>query len=104
MWTNWLIENKINLIKEKQQKLNTLFKQVHEYIKDNGQTQIIPVIIGQNDKTIKTATYLQEKGYFVLPVRVPTVPSNTARLRLSLTADITFEEMKTFFEIIKEQL
>ncbi len=104
MWTNWLIENKINLIKEKQQKLNTLFKQVHEYIKDNGQTQIIPVIIGQNDKTIKTATYLQEKGYFVLPVRVPTVPPNTARLRLSLTADITFEEMKTFFEIIKEQL
>lgn len=104
MWTNWLIENQINLIKEKQKKLNILFKKVHEYIKDNGQTQIIPVIIGQNDKTIKTATYLQEKGYFVLPVRVPTVPPNTARLRLSLTADITFEEMKTFFKIIKEQL
>ena len=104
MWTNWLIENKINLIKEKQQKLNTLFKQVHEYIQDTRQTQIIPVIIGQNKQTIEIANKLQDEGFFVLPVRVPTVPPNTARLRLSLTADITFEEMKTFFEIIKEQL
>jgi len=104
MWTNWLIENKINLIKEKQQKLNTLFKQVHEYIKDNGQTQIIPVIIGQNKQTVEIANKLQDEGFFVLPVRVPTVPQNTARLRLSLTADITFEEMKALFKIIKEQL
>lgn len=104
MWTNWLIENKINLIKEKKQKLNTLFKHVHEYIKDNGQTQIIPVIIGQNKQTVEISNKLQNEGFFVLPVRVPTVPPNTARLRLSLTADITFEEMKTFFEIIKEQL
>ena len=104
MWTNWLIENKINLIKEKKQKLNTLFKHVHEYIKDNGQTQIIPVIIGQNKQTVEISNKLQDEGFFVLPVRVPTVPPNTARLRLSLTADITFEEMKTFFEIIKEQL
>ncbi len=104
MWTSWLIENKINLIKEKEQKLNTLFKHVHEYIKDNGQSQIIPVIIGQNKQTVEIANKLQDEGFFVLPVRVPTVPPNTARLRLSLTADITFEEMKTFFEIIKEQL
>ena len=104
MWTNWLIENKINLIKEKKQKLNTLFKHIHEYIKDNGQTQIIPVIIGQNKQTVEISNKLQNEGFFVLPVRVPTVPPNTARLRLSLTADINFEEMKTFFKIIKEQL
>ena len=81
-----------------------MFKHVHEYIKDNGQTQIIPVIIGQNKQTVEISNKLQDEGFFVLPVRVPTVPPNTARLRLSLTADITFEEMKTFFEIIKEQL
>jgi 8-amino-7-oxononanoate synthase len=104
MWTNWLIENQINLIKDKQQKLNTLFKQVHEYIQDTGQTQIIPVIIGQNKQTVEIANKLQDEGFFVLPVRVPTVPQNTARLRLSLTADITFEEMKALFKIIKELL
>ncbi len=104
MWTDWLIENKVDLIKQKRQKLSVLCKQVHEHIKDNGKTQIIPIIIGQNDKTIRTANYLQEKGFFVLPVRVPTVAPNTARLRLSLTADISFEEIKTLFETIKEQL
>lgn len=50
-----------------------------------GQSQIIPVIIGHNVKTLDTAKRLQEKGYWVLPVRPPTVPDGEARLRFSLT-------------------
>ena len=104
MWTNWLIENKIDLIKEKQKKLNNLLKKVHEYLKDNRHTQIIPIIIGQNKQTIEIAKKLQQECFFLLPIRVPTVAPNTARLRLSLTADITFEEIKKMFEIIKGYL
>ncbi len=50
-----------------------------------GDSQVIPLIIGDNIKTIEFAKKLQEKGYWVLPVRTPTVPQGEARLRFSLS-------------------
>ena len=104
MWSNFLIEEKFNYVKEKALKLRTLIKQANEYIKNNGETQIIPVIIGDNQRTVKVAEILQNKGFFVLPVRPPTVPVNTSRLRLSLTADITFDEFKTIIDTVNEEI
>jgi len=54
-----------------------------------GASQIIPVITGENIKTAKFARALQEKGYWVLPIRPPTVPKGQARLRFSLTVHHT---------------
>ena len=104
MWSNFLIEEKFNTVRQKAEKLNTLIKEAHNYIKDNGETQIVPVIIGENNKTVKIAEQLRAKGFYVLPVRPPTVPVNTSRLRLSLTADITFDEFKTVIDTVKEVL
>ena len=104
MWSNFLIEEKFNTVRQKAEKLNTLIKEAHNYIKDNGETQIVPVIIGENNKTVKIAEQLRAKGFYVLPVRPPTVPVNTSRLRLSLTADITFNEFKTVIDTVKEVL
>ncbi len=104
MWSNFLIEEKFNTVRQKAEKLNTLIKEAHNYIKDNGETQIVPVIIGKNDKTVKIAEQLRAKGFYILPVRPPTVPVNTSRLRLSLTADITFDEFKTVIDTVKEVL
>ncbi len=104
MWSNFLIEEKINFVKEKSDKLNKLIKQANKYIQNKNETQIIPVIIGENNKTIKIAQELQSKGFYILPVRPPTVPVNTSRLRLSLTSDITFEEFKTVIDIVKKAL
>lgn len=104
MWSNFLIEEKFNTVRQKAEKLNTLIKEAHNYIKDNGETQIVPVIIGKNDKTVKIAEQLRAKGFYILPVRPPTVPVNTSRLRLSLTADITFDEFKTIIDTVKEVL
>ncbi|MBD4936816.1 aminotransferase class I/II-fold pyridoxal phosphate-dependent enzyme, partial [Xanthomonas citri pv. citri] len=36
---------------------------------------------------------LQQQGFYCLPIRPPTVPKGTARIRLSLTADVTTEEL-----------
>lgn len=102
MWSNFLIEEKFDFVKEKSKKLNNLIKDAHNYINDNGRTQIVPIIIGENNKTIKLAEELQSKGYFIRAVRPPTVPVNTSRLRLSLTADITIEEFQSVIDNIKE--
>lgn len=102
MWVNFLIEEKFDLVKSKSKKLNTLIKDAHNYLNDKGTTQIVPVIIGENNKTVKIAEELRSKGYYVLPIRPPTVPVNTSRLRLSLTADITFEEFKNLIDTVKE--
>ena len=102
LWTNFLIEENFDIIKCQSQKLNKLMKEAHSYIADGGITQIVPVIIGENGKTVKVAEQLQNKGFYILPVRPPTVPVNTSRLRLSLTADITFDEFKTVIDIVRE--
>ena len=101
MWSNYLIEEKFAYAKEKAEKLTKLVNDAHCYLGDIGETQIVPIIIGDNTKTIKIAEQLRSQGYFVLPVRPPTVPVNTSRLRLSLTADITFEEFKTLIDTVR---
>ena len=49
-------------------------------------SQIVPVILGSNEAAIRFAERLRESGFGVRPIRPPTVPEGTARLRLSLTA------------------
>lgn len=102
LWSNFIIEEKFDYVKEKSCKLSKLIKEAGEYIKNVNATQIIPVIIGENLKTIKIAENLQSMGYYVLPVRPPTVPVNTSRLRLSLTSDINFQEFKSIIDYVKE--
>lgn len=104
MWSNFLIEEHFELLKEKAEKLKALIFEAHKLLDDNGTTQIVPIIIGANDKTIKIAEQLQSKGFYILPVRPPTVPVNTSRLRLSLTADITINEFKTVIDTVKEAI
>lgn len=103
MWSNFLIDEKFDFVKNKAQKLNKLIVEANKYLGRNGTTQIVPIIIGDNTKTIKVAEELRSKGFYVLPVRPPTVPVNTSRLRLSLTADITFDEFKTVIDTVKGQ-
>lgn len=56
-------------------------------------TPIVPLIIGDIAATMAKHETLLEKGLLGLPVRPPTVPEGTARLRLSLSAGHTEEEV-----------
>lgn len=51
----------------------------------NSESQIVPVLIGDNEKTMTAAQRLRKKNILVAAIRPPTVPAGTARLRLSLT-------------------
>ncbi len=51
-----------------------------------SETSIQPLVVGGNHEVLKLSQYLQEKGILVPAIRPPTVPKNTARLRISLSA------------------
>ena len=54
------------------------------------------------EDTILKAEELQRKGFYALPVRPPTVPDGTSRIRFSLTADITEHEIDQLIKLINE--
>lgn len=53
--------------------------------KVKGASQIVPLILGDVQQAISFSRKLQKKGYWILPIRPPTVPAGEARLRFSLT-------------------
>ncbi|MBU1083942.1 MAG: 8-amino-7-oxononanoate synthase [Candidatus Omnitrophica bacterium] len=67
-----------------------------------GESQIVPVMIGGNPKTVKMSAFLKEKGFWVTPVRPPTVPRGEARLRLSLTFHHTKDMLDDLVKVMSE--
>jgi 8-amino-7-oxononanoate synthase len=64
-------------------------------------SQIIPVILGDNKRALLAKEFLMSKGLYVAAIRPPTVPANTARLRLSLRLDV-LDEMEKIKSVFKE--
>ena len=48
-------------------------------------SQIVPILVGGNDKTVAFSGALEEDGIIAVPIRPPTVPTGASRLRLSVT-------------------
>jgi 8-amino-7-oxononanoate synthase len=59
----------------------------------NSATQVVPVIIGENEEVIAAAEFLQRESFAVRAIRPPTVPEGSARLRFSLTYGIAEDEI-----------
>ena len=56
-------------------------------------TAIQPVVIGENAEAMAAAAALYEQGYWVPAIRPPTVAAGTARLRITLSATHTAQEV-----------
>src|SRR3546814_138781 len=56
-------------------------------------SQIIPVILGDDKRTMRIAEALQAAGFDVRGIRPPTVPLGTSRLRISLTLNVNEEDV-----------
>jgi len=52
-------------------------------------TQIIPVLIGDTQKTLSLSKWLADQGILALAIRPPTVPDGASRIRISLSAEHT---------------
>jgi 8-amino-7-oxononanoate synthase len=63
-------------------------------------SHIVPVFLGSNEAALHAAAQLQAGGFAVKAIRPPTVPSGTARIRLSLTSKITLEDVRQLVSAI----
>ncbi|MDC1024156.1 pyridoxal phosphate-dependent aminotransferase family protein [Nitrosopumilus sp.] len=69
-------------------------------IKSN--TQIIPVILGNEKLAMDFGKFLSANGIFAQPIRYPTVPKNQARLRISVTAWLTNSDIEKSLKIFEK--
>jgi 8-amino-7-oxononanoate synthase len=65
-------------------------------------TPIQPIIIGGNDEALRAAASLHAKGIWVPAIRPPTVAPGTARLRVTLSAAHTHEEVAQLAEALND--
>jgi 8-amino-7-oxononanoate synthase len=65
-----------------------------------SETQIIPIYLGENERAIRFSEQLSDAGFGVRPIRPPSVPEGTSRLRISLTAARSTADLARFAEVL----
>jgi 8-amino-7-oxononanoate synthase len=66
-------------------------------------TAIQPIILGANEEALRVGAGLYGQGLWVPAIRPPTVPAGTARLRVTLSASHTHEEVAQLAAALNEQ-
>ena len=66
------------------------------------QSAIVPIIIGAEDEAVGLATRLRDRNIFVPAIRYPTVARGKARLRVTLTAEHTSEDIQQLVAALNE--
>ena len=87
-WTNFVI-NKLPGLREERTRLEENSRYLAALLGSAHQSHIIPYICGSNERAVELSKKLEEVGILVLPIRHPTVPEGTARLRFSLSAHLS---------------
>jgi 8-amino-7-oxononanoate synthase len=65
-----------------------------------GESQIVPVVVGDNHRTVAMADALQADGFDVRAIRPPTVAAGTSRLRVSVNAALSEETLDRFVRAV----
>lgn len=69
---------------------------------DACSTPILPLIVGGEAEAVAAADSLRERGFYMPAIRYPTVARGKARLRMTVTADHTAEEIDALREVLTE--
>jgi 7-keto-8-aminopelargonate synthetase-like enzyme len=65
-----------------------------------GDTQVVPIFLGDNGRAVRFAALLNEAGFGVRPIRPPSVPAGTSRLRISLNAKLSTDLLARFTDAL----
>lgn len=97
LWTNFILK-KTPFLQPQRARLQKISSQLIDAIREKGyvcvsDSHIVPLIVGDSFKAKKMALDFQQNGFYALPVRPPTVPEGTSRIRFSLNAQLTEEDI-----------
>jgi len=67
----------------------------------DSSTQIVPVVVGENERAVEVSRRLEEAGVLGVAIRPPTVPHGTARIRFSLSVLHEDDELERALEAIE---
>lgn len=101
----------VNLI-EQGDHLRLHLRTLIAYLKDNlncrkwqlmpSDTAVQPLVVGGNHEALALSEYLQSCGVLVPAIRPPTVPVGTSRLRISLSAAHSIEDIKKLIKVLHQ--
>ena len=107
----WLVRQAIEIVAnepERQARLHSLVRHAAERLVPLGVpasgTQILPMIIGDNDRTMRIAGSMQSAGFDIRGIRPPTVAPGTARLRIAITLNVDEANIDNMAEALAEAM
>ena len=103
-WTHFIFQKALKLSTQRQH-LHAISQSLQHTIQHKGfecpsTSHIVPVIIGDSQKTVEKAKQLQHAGFYIMPVRPPTVPKNSSRLRICLNTQIAQTDLDQLVEML----
>lgn len=103
-WTQFML-NQIVHMQAQRQHLAALSQYMQQGIRAKGfacpsTSQIVPVIIGDSIATVSKAQQLQTAGFYVMPVRPPTVPQGSSRLRICLNTQFETVDLIPLLDLL----
>ena len=103
-WTDFIFQ-KVLALKNERQHLNNISQSLQQAVLSKGfdcpsTSHIVPVMIGESQKTVDKATQLQQAGFYIMPVRPPTVPKHSSRLRISLTTQVSQTDLDQLMALL----
>lgn len=103
-----LVQRALKLVQEepwRREKLHALIKRANQLLPvDKAVSQIVPIILGNNERAVSVAQSMQKAGFDVRAIRPPTVPEGTARLRLSLSCNLEEATLADFAKALAPYL
>ena len=68
----------------------------------DGESPIIPVVIGSEEQTLELSEFLLDEGVLAVAIRPPTVPADSCRIRLTVNSSHSKEELDFLLSKLKE--
>jgi len=99
-----VIEDEPELVVQLQKNMKQFREGLQEmgYNTGNSETAIVPIMVGDEEKTLQLCKKINENGVFICPILFPAVPRGTNRLRAHVLASHTEEDIEKALGIFKQ--
>ena len=103
-WTNFILQKVVEMSNQREY-LKALSHSLNSQILAKNydcpsSSQIVPVIVGDSIQTVALAHEMQKAGFYIMPVRPPTVPQGASRLRICLNTRIDQHDLDRLVSLL----